>query len=118
MRCRLQRWSERLGEAQLNAWREEGELEVYHYGEQGMSALGYQFFEDASLHEPTPAISQPTLIFHGKYDEVVDTTSSVEYTWQNLDVEIELLDSDHQLLNVLQSIWDRTLHFYRGIEPF
>ncbi len=114
----VRRWSERLGEAQLKAWREEGELAVYHYGEQGMSAIGYPFYEDALQHEAAPSISQPTLIFHGQYDDVVDSASSVEYAWRNLDAELELLESDHQLLDVLQPIWDRTLHLYRRIEPF
>ena len=114
----VRRWSERLGEMQLEAWRERGELAVYHYGEQGMSAIGYPFYEDALRHETAPRITQPTLIFHGQYDDVVESASSVEYTWRNLDAELLLLESDHQLLDVLQPIWDRMLYFYRKIEPF
>ena len=93
-------------------------LSVHHYGEQDMSPLGYRFYQDALQFEPSPAVSQPVLIFHGKYDEVVDPSVSMEFARKNPDVELELLDSDHQLLNVLQPMWERTLHFYRRIEPF
>jgi hypothetical protein len=58
------------------------------------------------------------LIFHGKLDEVVDPDVSVEFVWKNANAEMELVDDDHQLLNVLQPMWERTLHFYRRIEPF
>jgi len=114
----VRRWSDRLGQKQLDAWKENGELSVYHYGERGMSPLGYQFYEDSLQFDPSPLVKQPTLIFHGKYDEVVDPDVSVEFVWKNADAELELVEDDHQLLNVLQPMWDRTLHFYRRIEPF
>ncbi len=114
----VRRWSDRLGRKQLDAWKENGALEVYHYGERGMSSLGYQFYEDSLEFEPSPVVKQPTLIFHGKLDEVVDPDVSVEFVWKNANAEMELVDDDHQLLNVLQPMWERTLHFYRRIEPF
>lgn len=114
----VRRWSDRLGKSCIDAWKQEGTLSVYHYGEQGMSPLGYRFYQDALQFEPSPAVNQPVLIFHGKYDEVVEPAVSMEFSRKNPDVELELLDSDHQLLNVLQPMWERTLYFCRRIEPF
>ena len=111
------RWPERLGAEQMDAWKRNGEMQVYHYGRQGVASIGYRFFEDALRHEAFPAAPQPTLIFHGRYDDLVDPQASVQYAWGKPQVELERMDSDHQLLDVLKPIWERASRFYRELEP-
>lgn len=111
------RWADELGEAEMAEWKRTGERRVYHYGMQKMLPLGYQFFEDALWHEEFPAVTQPTLMFHGRYDDVVNPNLSIEYAWGKDNAELELLDSDHQLLDVLDPIWERVAEFYRKVEP-
>ena len=111
------RWAEQLGKAPMAAWKEAGVRPVYHHGEQEDQAIGYQMYEDALGYEDFPDIKQPTLIFHGRFDEVVDPKLSVEFSWSRANVELELLDSDHQLLDVVEPIWERVAMFYQEIEP-
>jgi len=110
------RWRERLGEAELARWREQGFTEVYHYGYHEVRRLGYGFYEDALRYEEAPPVAAPALIFHGKRDEVVDPSVSVDYAWGKANVELELLNSDHSLMDVLDPVWDRVVSFYQNLE--
>ena len=114
----VRRWAGQLGCEQMDAWKQSGEMPVYHYGLGAMSSIGYGFFEDALRHEPFPAAPQPTVIFHGRNDELVDPQVSVQYARGKPQVRLELVDSDHQLLDVLEPIGERMLRFYRELEPF
>ena len=102
------RWSERLGAEAIEQWRERGALDVYHYGQGRMAQIGYQLYEDALWFSETPDVKQPTLIFHGKRDDVVSPEASVEFCWGRPNVQLELLDSDHGLTDVLDMMWAET----------
>ena len=110
------RWTERLGEEAMVAWREKGTMPVYHYGEGGMRDLGYGLYQDALWHDQFPAVTQPTLVFHGKYDDQVDPELSVEFATGKSNVQLELLDSDHGLTDRLDTMWERVSAFYLGNE--
>ncbi len=73
--------------------------------------LGYQLIEDAARYEAYPAVTQPTLIFHGNNDTVVPASHSVHFAEQHPGVKLRLLNSDHELLNVLDDIWMETEQF-------
>lgn len=109
------RWAEELGEEDLRRWKEKGFREVYHYGERRMRPIAYSLYEDALQYEDFPEAAPPALIFHGRYDEVVDPALSVQFSWGKPQVELELMDSDHQLLNVLEPIWERVAPFYQRL---
>jgi pimeloyl-ACP methyl ester carboxylesterase len=111
------RWSTQLGEEAMAAWRQKGAREVYHYGERRMLPVGYALYEDGLKYEEYPEVSQPTLVFHGRYDEVVDPALSVQFAWGKPHVTLELLESDHQLLDVLEPIWEAVAPFYQNLEP-
>jgi len=110
------RWTERLGEETMVAWREKGSMPVYHYGEGGMRDIGHGLFQDALWHDEFPAVTQPTLVFHGKYDEQVSPDLSVEFATGKPNVSLELLESDHGLTDCLEAMWARVSAFYLGIE--
>ena len=111
------RWAERLGEAEMAAWKEFGALEVYHYGEKRDLPLHYEFYEDALKHEPFPAFAQPCLILHGLRDEVVDANQSIHYAQGKSNIRLEIVDSDHVLTDCLDDLWAWVYDFYRTHEP-
>ncbi len=111
------RWADQLGEDAMAAWKRTGSREVYHYGERRMRPITYSLFEDALQYEEFPEVTKPTLVFHGRYDEAVDPQRSVQFAWGKPQGQLELFDSDHQLLNVLEPIWEKVAHFYQNLEP-
>lgn len=101
------RWPLSLGEDRMRKWRQTGKLPVYHYGEDRLSTVGFQLIEDGAQYEDYPAVTQPSLVFHGRQDEVVPSQFSVEFAERNPAAQLYILESDHQLLNVLDFMWSR-----------
>lgn len=90
---------------EAEAWRKTGFLDVYHYGEKRNRRLGYQLIEDALRYDDFPDFRQPALIFHGIHDTVVPAGLSGQFAEAHPNARLRLLNSDHELLNVLDSIW-------------
>jgi hypothetical protein len=111
------RVAEQIGPDGLEQWQREGTRPFYHYGERRMLPINYDFYEDALWYDENPAVSQPTLIFHGRRDDVVDPSVSVAFSWGKPNVKLELVDSDHQLLDVLPEVFERLSSFYYESEP-
>jgi pimeloyl-ACP methyl ester carboxylesterase len=105
------RWSETPEAA---AWRETGFLDVYHYGEKRQRRLSYGLIEDGLRYPEFPDFRQPALIFHGIHDTVVPAQLSEEFARSHPNARLRLLDSDHELLNVLDVIWQETGPFLLG----
>ncbi|MFN4195231.1 MAG: YqiA/YcfP family alpha/beta fold hydrolase, partial [Thermosynechococcus sp.] len=98
-------WLPRLGN-QYRRWQETGVLEVYHYTEERLLPLSYDFakdllaYDDRQLQRPVP-----TLIFHGLQDEVIPIAASRRYCEGRPWVSRVELDSDHALKEVQPAIW-------------
>lgn len=108
----LSRWLPKLGEAQLQQWQTSGELSVYHYGEGRSLPLRYTFLLDAQQYNESQLRRPiPTLILHGRNDEVIPLQFSRDYASQRPWVKLVDLDSDHSLGNVLPQIWQAILQF-------
>jgi pimeloyl-ACP methyl ester carboxylesterase len=95
------RWAEFFGAARMEQWRSDGFTNVFHYGDGRERRLGYQLLDDAARYEDYPEVVQPTLIFHGAHDDVVLPESSQYFAANRPHVHLEILDSGHDLLNVL-----------------
>ena len=95
------RWQERLGTAQMERWRSTGWMEVYHYAQNRSCRLGYGLMADAAGYEDEPDFRQPALIFHGAHDDVVPVQASACFAAEHLSARLGILDSGHDLLNVL-----------------
>lgn len=99
-------WVNNLDTNIINNWKNQGELSIYHYGYQQKSPLSYQFITDGKTYnETTLKRSIPTLIFHGKQDEVIPIESSYNYTKTREWVKLIELDSDHGLTDMIPDIW-------------
>jgi uncharacterized protein len=109
--CFLQRWTSTVGPEALDTWRTSGSLDVFHYGEGRRVPLGYQLVEDAEQYENYPDVRQPVLIFHGKNDAAVPVEYSEEFAKRHPNAELHVMNSDHELLNVLDEMWTATREF-------
>lgn len=108
----LSHWLPRLGYEQVQQWKTEGFLPVYHYGEEKMLPISYQFAEDAAQYREAELLrSVPTLLFHGKNDEVIPLQTSIDFAETRPWVTLVELDSDHSLTDASDIIW-------QGIQEF
>ncbi|NEQ28897.1 MAG: esterase, partial [Microcoleus sp. SIO2G3] len=108
----LQHWLPRLGAQTLQQWRSTGTLMVYHYGENQQLPLSYQFVEDATQYDDRQLQrSTPTLILHGRHDDVIPIEASRDFAIDRPWVKLIELDSDHALTDVMPQIWQEILAF-------
>ena len=105
------RWRARIGDEEWKRWRETGWLPVFHYGENRDARVGYHLYEDSLAFDAYPKLAQPILIFHGRNDDVVPPEVSVEFARRAPQAELRLLDSDHELIDVLDPMWEETWRF-------
>jgi pimeloyl-ACP methyl ester carboxylesterase len=111
------RWPERLGSAAMEQWRTSGRMEVFHYAENRLRALSYGLMADAAGYEDNPDFRQPALVFHGAHDDIVPPASSVAFASSHPNVTLEMVDSGHDLLNVLDSMTPKIEAFLCRREP-
>lgn len=102
----LEHWHSRLNISQIQQWQEQGSMQVYHYGDQRMLGLDYQFIHDLNRYdEATLKRPIPTLILHGRQDQVIPIQASRDYAATRGWVELVELESDHGLIDVQDEIW-------------
>jgi uncharacterized protein len=108
----LAHWLPRLGAEQMHRWQTEQLLPVYHYGEQRMLPLHYDFVADATQYADDQLQRPiPTLILHGRQDEVIPIQASRDYAIDRPWVRLVELDSDHALGNVVEEMWQEIKAF-------
>jgi uncharacterized protein len=108
----LSHWLPKLGDETVQRWQQEKYLMVHHYGEGQTLPLSYDFVTDADQYrEETLQRPIPTLILHGKQDEVIPISASQDFVLLRPWVELVELDSDHALGNVMTEIW-QAIHLF------
>jgi pimeloyl-ACP methyl ester carboxylesterase len=101
-----------LSPEQLDRWRAGEPLLVYHYGMGRSLPLDYGFVRDLDTYDETQLCrSVPTLIFHGRRDEVVSVEASRDYGRDRPWCQVVELESDHSLGDVIEPIWEGTRQF-------
>jgi pimeloyl-ACP methyl ester carboxylesterase len=105
------RWPERLGPVAMERWRTTGTIDVFHYASGCNRPLRYDLIADAAGYEDEPGFSQPALIFHGAHDDVVPVRYSQVFAAAHPNTRLEILDSGHDLLNVLDEILPKAMAF-------
>ncbi|MFN6518130.1 MAG: YqiA/YcfP family alpha/beta fold hydrolase [Nostoc sp. CreGUA01] len=102
----LSYWLPKLTKEQIQRWQQEKYLMVYHYEERRSLPLSYNFVTDAAQYqEELLQRPIPTLILHGKNDEVIPIQASRDFGGLRPWVELVELNSDHALGNVMEEIW-------------
>ena len=108
----LAHWLPRLGREQIQQWRETRSLLVYHYAQQTKLPLDYAFVTDAIRYDDTQLQRPvPTLILHGRQDDVIPIQASRDYAATRSVVQLIELESDHALGNVQTEIWQAIRSF-------
>jgi pimeloyl-ACP methyl ester carboxylesterase len=101
-----------LGATGLDRWRESNRLDVVHHGYGRTLPVHYALYEDAARYDSFAVASVPaTLIFQGAHDEAVDPESVKRFAALHPNVQLHMLDDDHQLLGSLETIWTETAAF-------
>jgi pimeloyl-ACP methyl ester carboxylesterase len=104
-----------LGEHGIDEWRRTGSLEVFHYGDDTTRRIGYGLYEDASRYDAFAVVDvPPTLIYQGRRDDSVDPSAVIKWADGRPDVDLRLIDDDHQLTSSIDEIWDGADAFLLG----
>jgi pimeloyl-ACP methyl ester carboxylesterase len=97
----FERWRARLGEDAWRAWAETGWLEVEDYAEKRTARVDFDFVREAQAIDGRgggwPDVRVPTLIIHGRADDVVDIGLSREWARGKRHVRLVEVDDGHEL---------------------
>lgn len=103
---------EELGDRGVAEWKATGETHVFHYGYGRMMPLGYGLYEDARQYNSVDAApTLPIQVFQGRRDTAVDPRTVEQWASSRSNVELHMLDDDHQLHASLECIWNEMQRF-------
>lgn len=101
-----------LGDRGLEDWRRTNRLDVYHYGYGRVLPVHYELYTDAGRYDAISAhLAMPIQVFQGSRDTVVDPGTVRQWSVERPNVELHMLDDDHQLLGSLDDIWAEMRRF-------
>jgi pimeloyl-ACP methyl ester carboxylesterase len=101
-----------LGDRGIEEWRRTGQLNVFHYGYGRLMPVGFELYTDLGRYDAFNAnIDMPVLVFQGRQDTAVDPASIERWASTRPNVDLHMLDDDHQLLQSLETIWGLTREF-------
>src|SRR5688500_13572132 len=88
-----------MGDRTLAEWKATRSLNVFHFGYGRIMPLGYGLYEDALNYDALNAVVDlPIQVFQGRRDQAVDPATVDRWAAARPNVELHLLDDDHQLL--------------------
>lgn len=100
------------GGADVTDWKRAGHLNIFHFGYGRMMPIHYELYEDARRYDATNAtLAMPVLVFQGRRDTAVDPGSVQAWSDARPNVELHLLDDDHQLGASLEFMWEKTYQY-------
>ena len=101
-----------LGDRGIDEWRRTNRLEVFHYAYGRMMPVHYELYADARRYDcMSAAVSMPVQIFQGRRDDAVDPATVEAWASQRPNVELHMLDDDHQLTASLEYMWTEVRRF-------
>ena len=111
-----------LGDRGLEEWKRTNRLDVFHYAYGRVMPVHYELYNDARRYDCVDAaLSMPIQIFQGRADTAVDPDSVERWANARSNVELHMLDDDHQLMASLPYVWREASRFLTSkslnIEP-
>ena len=106
----FERWSARLGPAEIEAWRRDGLL-VDHFASGTQRRLGAQFLEDARGWPAFPPVTTPTLCIAGTRDETVPFEDVEAFVARTPSARLVPVDDVHELTASIDRIFDEARAF-------
>jgi hypothetical protein len=108
----LSYWLPKIDPQQLTCWQAGEPMRVYHYSEQRLLPLHYDFVKDLERYAESHLKSAiPTLILHGTQDDVIPIQASRSYAEIRPWVRLIELESDHALTDQMPQIWQSICQF-------
>jgi surfactin synthase thioesterase subunit len=96
----------------VGAWRQAGQLNVFHFGYGRVLPVHYELYEDARRYDALHAdLSMPILVFQGRRDTAVDPAVVEAWASRRPNVDLDMLDDEHQLTASLSYIWMKLAAF-------
>ena len=101
-----------LGDRGLDQWRRTDRLEVFHYAYGRTMPVHYELYADARRYNcMSAALTMPVQLFQGRRDDAVDPQTVEAWATSRSNVELHMLDDDHQLLSSLDYVWGEVARF-------
>jgi len=101
-----------LGDVGLEEWKRTNRLDVFHHGYGRMMPVHYELYADASRYDcVNAALTMPIQVFQGRRDDAVDPESVERWSRARPNVELHMLDDDHQLTASVGYIWEEMRRF-------
>lgn len=101
-----------LGDRGLAEWERTGQTNVFHFGYGRTMPVHYALYTDACGYDCLNApLSIPVQVFQGRLDAAVDPEMVARWAAARPNVELHLLEDDHQLLRSLDFIWAEAAPF-------
>jgi uncharacterized protein len=111
------RWRESLGD-DFEAWRRTGWREVHDYTTGGTARVDFGFVEEAAaIDTGYPDVRAPTLILHGRSDDVVPIERSREFAAARPNVHLVELDDGHELVASIPALLAESERFLASLPP-
>ena len=92
-------------------WKRDGVIEVDHYALARKMPISYGLIDDAGNHDPSPTVTAPSIVFQGLKDPVVPPEIVADWTRVQPRATWVPLDSGHELTDVMDVIFDRSVRF-------
>lgn len=112
-----EQWQARMDPAVWATWAQTGWADQEDYAEGVMRKVDFGFIEDAAQVEAAgdgwPELAVPTLIFHGKKDDVVDIDLSRNFAKRTPTSRLVELDDGHDLAKSVPLVLARSEAFLR-----
>jgi hypothetical protein len=103
---------ETMGDRTIEQWRATNQLNVFHYGYGRMIPVHFELYSDAAQYDALDAaLSMPIQVFQGRRDTAVDPDTVERWASARPNVELHMLDDDHQLHASLDDIWREVERF-------
>jgi pimeloyl-ACP methyl ester carboxylesterase len=101
-----------LGETGIEEWRRDGSLRVLHFASNTWRNVGFALYEDAARYDALSlTLPQRMLVFQGRRDESVPPEMVESWAAGRLNVDLRMLDDDHQLTSSIDEIWRESARF-------
>jgi pimeloyl-ACP methyl ester carboxylesterase len=96
------------GGARLADWKRTGRLNIFHFAYGRIVPIHYELYEDARRYDAMNAdLKMPVIVFQGRRDTAVDPKTVEAWAARRPNVELHMLDDDHQLTSSLSYIWEK-----------
>ncbi len=106
-----------LGEHGVDEWRRRGSLSVFHYAWNEPRDVSFALYADAARYDAYAlGDPKPTLIVQGTRDASVDPESVEQWAKARRNVDLRMVDDEHQLTASMEEIWAETEVFF-GLRP-